>query len=180
MTEAPSDWLLAGLDQALQSLFSVATRSRGALTVELDSMRQSKGVLEVRIWLASASLPSSDQGIPLAEWEPIDLQIAADFPLQAPVASSGRDDFPELPHQPQGSRFCVRVPSSDWNPSAGMSGFLRAVISTYGHIALGTLEGKLQPWHPMDHYLGAGCVVVRMDLPRPDPPGRLSLLGHRH
>ena len=128
-------------------------------------MRLAGGVLEVRVWLASSSLPSSDQGIPLAEWEPIDLQIGADFPLQAPVASSGRDDFPELPHQPQGSRFCVRVPSSDWNPSAGMPGFLRAVISAYGYIALGTLEGKLQPWRPMKHYLGKGCVVVKADLP---------------
>jgi len=128
-------------------------------------MRLAGGVLKVRVWLASSSLPSSDEGIPLAEWEPIDLQIGAGFPLQAPIASSGRDDFPELPHQPQGSRFCVRVPSSDWNPSAGMPGFLRAVISAYGDIALGTLEGKLQPWRPMKHYLGEGCVVVKADLP---------------
>src|SRR5262249_26371781 len=46
-----------------------------------------------------------------------------------------------------------------------MLGFLRAVIDTYQHIGLGTLQGQLQPWRPLDYcYQGKGCAVIRADL----------------
>ena len=49
-----------------------------------------------------------------------------------------------------------------------MRGFLRALIDTYQRIALGTLEGHLQPWRPTTdhvHDAGAGCAVIKADLP---------------
>lgn len=152
-----------GPREALETLHSIALASAGALTVDLDYEHR-RGVLHVRVYLSSASLRSSAEGAALKSWEPIDIQIADNFPYQSPVASTGRGDFPELPHQPWGSRFCVRVEKNDWVPAVGMRGFLRAVIDAYQHVALGTLEGHLQAWRPIVRFLGKGWAVIRADL----------------
>lgn len=152
-----------GQQAALEALRSIAQASDGALTVDLG-YEELGGEVTVRVYLASASLLWSDQGTPLADWEPIDIAIPEDFPYTSPIASTGRDDFPELPHQAHGSKFCVRVEDSNWDSTAAMPGFMRAVIEAYQHIALGTLQGHLQSWRPMDHYLSEGCAVIRADL----------------
>jgi len=164
MTAVAAGSLPEGQQEAIEALRSIARASDGALTVDLD-YEQLDGVLTVRVYLSSASLLSSEQGADLEDWEPIDIKIWEDFPYNSPIAWAGRDDFPELPHQARGSGFCVRVKDSDWDPTAGIPGFLRAVIDTYQHIALGTLQGHLQAWRPMDHYLGKGCAVIKADLP---------------
>jgi hypothetical protein len=159
-----------GQQEAIDALRSIARASNGALTVDLD-YELLGGELNVRVYLASASLLSSVEGEALKDWEPIDINIPEDFPYRSPIATTGRDDFPELPHQAWGSRFCVRVEDSNWDPTAGMSGFLRAVIDTYQHIALGTLQGHLQSWRPMVDYLGQGYAVIKADLAATDSTG---------
>jgi proteasome lid subunit RPN8/RPN11 len=164
MSAVAAESLPEGQKEALEALRSIAQVSDGALTVDLD-YEQLNGVLTVRVYLSSASLLSSRQGVDLDDWEPIDIAIPENFPDTSPIASTGRDDFPELPHQAWGSAFCVRVEDSNWDPAGGMPGFLRAVIDTYQHIALGTLQGHLQAWRPLDYcYLGEGCAVIRADL----------------
>jgi len=154
-----------GQRDALAAVRSFAQASGGALTVDLDC-RELSIYLIVRVHLATASLLSSEKGIKLQDWEPIDILIPDEFPRTPPIAW-GREDFPGLPHQAEGSRFCVRVEEHNWDFSAGMPGFLRAVIDTYEHITLGTLHGYLQPWRPwpVDRYVGKGCAVIRADVP---------------
>ena len=173
MSFAADDALPEGQQEALAVLRSIAQASDGALTVDLD-YEVLGGLLTVRVYLASASLQSLEEGkeseepIGLEDWEPIDIHIPEDFPYSPPIAWAGRDDFPELPHQAEGSLFCVRVERNNWDSTAGMTGFLRALIDTYRHIALGTLQGHLQPWRPtVDHlrYDGKGWAVIRADVP---------------
>lgn len=165
MSPADTGSLTEGQRDALAAVCAIAQGSEGALTVDLDYQELAGYYLVVRVYLSSASLASSEEGIKLEDWEPIDILIPKGFPHIPPIAWAGRDDFPHLPHQAQGSGFCVRVEDSNWDLSAGMPGFLRAVIDTYQHIALGTLQGHLQPWQPMVGYQGKGCAVVRADLP---------------
>jgi hypothetical protein len=162
--------LPGGQQRAIEALRAIAEVSDGALTVDLD-YEQLQGELNVRVYLSSASLLSSDQGAHLEDWEPIDIAIPQNFPDTSPIATTGRDDFPELPHQAWGSKFCVRVEDSSWDPAAGMPGFIRAVIDTYQHIALGTLQGHLQAWRPMVLYPGKGYAVIKADLPESWNPG---------
>jgi len=167
MSAIAVDLLPEGQKEALEAVRSIAQASDGALTVDLD-YRELAGYLIVRVYLSSASLLSSEQGIKLEGWEPIDILIPKGFPYTPPIAWAGRDDFPDLPHQAQGSGFCVRVEDSNWDRTAGMAGFIRAVIDTYQHIALGTLQGHLQPWRPTVStvsYHGEGWAVIRADLP---------------
>lgn len=173
MSSAATGPLPEGQQEALAVLRSIAQDSDGALTVDLD-YETLGGLLTVRVYLASASLlpPGLDAefeaGMKLEDWEPIDIHIPEDFPLTPPIAWTGRDDFPELPHKAEGSLFCVRVERNNWDSTAGIAGFLRAVIETYQRIALGTLQGHLQPWRPTAdhlHYEGKGCAVIKADVP---------------
>lgn len=168
MTAVEVSSLPEGQQEALKALHSIARASDGALTVDLD-YEQLGGSLNVRVYLSSASLMPPEQDAVLEDWEPIDIAIPDNFPYRPPIASTGRGDFPEIPHQAWGSGFCVRVEDSNWDPSAGITGFLRSVIDTYQHIALGTLEGHLQAWRPIIRFLGQGCAVIRADLA---PAGR--------
>lgn len=176
MSAVAVDSLAEGQQEALNAVHSIARASGGALTVDLDYQELGGYYLVVRVYLASASLLSSAEGIKLEDWEPIDLLIPKDFPYTPPIAWAGREDFPELPHQAEGSGFCVRVEDSNWDRAAGMPGFLRAVIDTYQHIALGTLQGHLQPWQFINSYPGEGCAVIKVDLP---PVGRSGPEGWR-
>ncbi|HUC21509.1 MAG TPA: ThiF family adenylyltransferase [Streptosporangiaceae bacterium] len=167
MSAVAAGALPEGQQEALAVLRSIAQASDGALTVDLD-YEELDGLLTVRVYLSSASLLSSEDGEKLEDWEPIDILIPETFPYHPPIAWAGREDFPPLPHQAQGSRFCVRVERNNWDSTAGMRGFLRSVIDTYQHIAQGTLQGHLQPWRPtVDHigYEGEGCAVIRADVP---------------
>jgi proteasome lid subunit RPN8/RPN11 len=172
MSAIKAEALPEGQKEALGALRSLANVSDGALTVDLDYLELNDGALMVRIYLSVASLlssegdvESSEGDVELEDWEPIDVIILKDFPYQPPIAWGARDDFPELPHQALGSGFCVRVEDNNWDPTAGMPGFLRGVIETYRRIARGTLQGHLQAWRPLDDcYHGDGCAVIRADL----------------
>lgn len=78
-----------GQQEALEALHSIARASDGALTVDLD-YEQMRGSLNVRVYLSSASLLSSEQGAVLEDWEPIDIAIPENFPYRPPIASAGR------------------------------------------------------------------------------------------
>lgn len=164
MSTVEAGSLPAGQKEALETLRSIAQASDGALTLDLD-YEQLDGVLTIRVHLSSTSLLPPEEDSKLEDWEPIDILIPEDFPYRSPVAWAGRDDFPELPHQAKGSGFCVRVEENNWDPTAGMTGFLQAVIDVYQHIALGTLQGHLQPWRPLSYcFHGEGCAVIKADL----------------
>lgn len=162
----PAQPLSPGQKIALESIRTVAKRSRGALTLDDVDEQSVDGLLIVRVWLSSSSLPYATEGLRLRPWEPIDIQIPADFPDQPPIASAGHDDFRSLPHVVDGSGFCIRISDNNWYPSFGMTGFLQLIVTTYGHISLGTLDGHLLPWHPPSASPEAGCVVIRSDLPQ--------------
>jgi proteasome lid subunit RPN8/RPN11 len=168
--------LSTGQRQAIKSLRAIAKLSRGALSVEIGEEQSVGGQVDVRVWLSSASLPHSERGIQLREWEPVDIAIFEDFPFSSPIAAAGHNDFDGLPHVARGSGFCFYASPNDWNPSAGMAGFLRQLIGIYGHISLGTLDGHLLPWRPRYVDPVAGYVVVQADLPQSERTAAEPLL----
>jgi hypothetical protein len=170
MSAVATGSLPEGQREAVEALCSIARASDGALTVDLD-YEQIGSELDVRVYLSTASLLSDGQRSVLEDWEPIDIAIPHTFPYTSPIASTGRDNFPKVAHQARGSKFCVRVEKNDWDPSVGMSGFMRAIIDAYQHIALGRLQGHLQSWRPMVRYPGEGWAVVRADIAAADGAG---------
>ena len=86
MSAPDADSLTEGQREALEAVCSIARASDGALTVDLDYQELAGYYLVVRVYLSSASLPSSAQGIKLEDWEPIDILIPKNFPYTPPIA----------------------------------------------------------------------------------------------
>jgi proteasome lid subunit RPN8/RPN11 len=158
--------LSEGQRQAVASLTSIAERSGGDLLIDSGSREMIGAWLGLRVWLACDQIPGSAAGVPLANREPVDILIPADFPFRPPMAGAGHTRFAGQPHVQWGSELCLYASASDWDPSAGMVGFLRRLLGFYHHVAMGTLSGPQAPWDPPVAYADAkaGCVVIRADL----------------
>ena len=63
--------------------------------------------------------------------------------------------FRNCPINPRAPLFASGSSPITGTPPQGCTGFLRAVIDTYQHIALGTLQGHLQPWRPPSFAISA-------------------------
>jgi proteasome lid subunit RPN8/RPN11 len=157
--------LTEGQQQAFACLRSIAHLSGGDLLIDAGSQRMDGNWLELRVWLSSENIPASTTGIPLAQREPVDISIPEDFPFRRPGATAGHNRFAGQPHVQWGKVLCLYGPG-EWDPSAGMAGFLRRLLAFYQHLALGTLGGPQAPWDPPVAYADehAGCMVIRADL----------------
>lgn len=156
----------AGQKQALAALRAIGAASGGDLVLD-DGYRQMTGRwLDVRIWLCCDEIPRSDGGVELEEWEPVVVGIPENYPLKHPVAMSGHLGFAGQPHVLWGSTLCLYAASGEWDPAAGMGGFLRRLVGFYERLALGQFEDPQVPWHPPVAYAvpQAGCVIMAADL----------------
>ena len=83
MSAVAADSLTEGQQEALKSLRSIAQASDGALTVDLDYQGLDGTPDRPRLPRRPPTLLSSEQGIKLEDWEPIDILIPKDFPYSA-------------------------------------------------------------------------------------------------
>lgn len=168
-----------GQRQAIASLEALAGSSDGDLLLDAGYQQMESGWLELRVWLPCAHIPAAEKGVRLDKREPVDISVPRDFPFRPPEAAAGHTRFAGQTHVQWGSQLCLYASRGEWDPSAGMAGFMRRLLAFYRHIAAGTLSGPLAPWHPPMAYsvARAGCVVVCADL---DPATRArpgSFLG---
>lgn len=166
----PSARPSAGQQEALTALRSIVRSSGGDLLIEHSSERISDRWLTLRVWLSTNRIPVSPDGITLAEREPIDILIPEDYPFRQPEADAGHTRFAGQPHVLWGRQLCLYASSGEWDPAAGMAGFLRRLLIFYRQLATGGFEGPDAPWHPPVAYsdASAGCMVIRADLPASD------------
>ncbi|MGH3248261.1 MAG: ThiF family adenylyltransferase [Trebonia sp.] len=166
----PRTGLSAGQQEALAALTSIVRSSGGDILIEHGSDRVVGSWLELRVWLSSARIPVSPDGIPLVEREPIDILIPHDYPFRHPEADAGHTRFAGQPHVMWGKQLCLYASRGEWDPAAGMAGFLRRLLVFYQELAAGTLGGPGAPWHPPVVYTDAeaGCLVIRADLAADD------------
>ena len=86
MSPAADSTLPEGQQEALAVLRSIAQASGGALTVDLDYAKLG-GLLTVRIYLASASLLTSEKGIKLRTGSQLTSYSRMTFPIARPLPS---------------------------------------------------------------------------------------------
>ncbi len=155
-----------GQSQAIASLAVIADSADGDLLIDAGYRRMAGDWLELRVWLPCAHIPVSAEGIALDRREPVDISVPRDFPFRPPEAAAGHTRFAGQTHVQWGNLLCLYASSGEWDPSAGMVGFMRRLLAFYRHLAAGTLSGPLAPWHPPVAYASraAGCVVVSADL----------------
>lgn len=175
MSPEPSE----GQRQAIASLKALAGSSDGDLLLDAGYQQMAGDWLELRVWLPCAHIPAAEEGARLDEREPVDISVPRDFPFQPAEAAAGHTRFAGQTHVQWGNLLCLYASPGEWDPAAGMAGFMRRLLAFYRHLAAGTLSGALAPWHPPVAYptARAGCVIVGADL---GPAGRArpgSFLG---
>jgi integrative and conjugative element protein (TIGR02256 family) len=165
-----------GQRQALRQLQLIVEESGGAVAVtgppELDP---DGGWLSVSLSLdfgaadAPADLAPAAGRVGLLPSEPVTVHIPSVFPFAHPKAVVPHLRFADQTHVQWGCLLCLYQAPNDWDPAAGMIGFLGRLADWYVRAAEGSLVGADQPLHPPIAYVkrGTGQVVIRADLPVP-------------
>lgn len=174
--------LTDGQKLALEQVRDVEAAAGGLLAVAAVTEPGKAGEeLTVQIDLSCAELERAEGGLPLESRERFVILVPPNFPFDAPHVLVGHDRFAGFPHVQWKRSLCLyQAPSTEWNPSDGMFGFLERLHFWLQQGALGQLDPVGAPLHPPVAYLGHG--PVRTVIPRVDAPpvGEVPWFGTAH
>jgi hypothetical protein len=125
--------------------------------------------LVVRIGLDTSGIPSSSEGLELSDAEQFVVRIPPS-PFALPRVEVDHPRFLGYPHVLQGTRLCIYLdPSREWQPAAGMAGFLNRLWSWLNDAAGGVFDPATAMYHAVGGVLhqttGVPTLVVREEGP---------------
>jgi len=162
--------LTNGQRRALEQIRDVEAAAGGIFTVDdLIEPVSPAGFLKVEFSLGCADLARAEGGLPLEQSERFTILVPSNFPFAEPHALVAHDRFAGFPHVQWKHSLCLyQAPSTEWNPSDGMFGFLDRLHYWLRQGAIGQLDPVGAPLHPPVAYLGDG--PTRIAVPRVDTP----------
>jgi molybdopterin/thiamine biosynthesis adenylyltransferase len=158
--------ITAGQRQALDDLTRIASVNRG---VQILNLGRQDSDLVVEISVDCSTIRRSGDGVRLRARERLILRVSPEFPFTIPSVRTGHTRWAGTPHVQWGRVLCLYVsPSTEWDPSDGIAGFIERLVLWLERAAAGELDGPGQPLHPPVAYSSAeaGHVVVRANAPR--------------
>lgn len=159
-----------GQELAIEQLEAIENASNGAL--EILSKGYFGGDSEwtrVDISIDCSSFARKAGGLRLRARERLYLLIPQDFPFEIPEAITVHTRFGEFPHVQWKHYLCLyQAPSTEWDPSAGMFGFIDRLDNWLAKGALNELDPIGGPLHPPIAYIPTG--PVRIVIPNVDTP----------
>ncbi len=175
--------LAAGHRQALDELREVAEADPSALEIIRVEGPDPRGRLRILISLATAgagegigcvgTAPAAD----IRARERFEIWVPGGFPFDYPHVQVPHTRFAGLPHVQWRRSLCLYVsPTTEWQPSDGMFGFLERLLLWINRAAAGALDPAGEPIHPPPSYATreGGAVVIRVDTP---PVGSAAWVG---
>jgi integrative and conjugative element protein (TIGR02256 family) len=154
----------------LEQLRAVEAKAGGLFTV--DGAQEPDGArdcLRVDVTISCAGLLRAASGLPLEDRERLVILIPPNFPFDQPHALVSHERFAGFPHVQWKHSLCLyQAPSTEWNPSDGMFGFLDRLYLWLKQGALGQLDPFGAALHPPVAYTGSGpprTVIPRVDTP---------------
>lgn len=159
-----------GQGLALEQLREIEAASAGS--VELLYTKEAgfnPQWVEVGCSLFCGNMEKAVGGLPLRERERLIIYIPPDFPFIRPTVSTAHTRFAGFPHVQWKRALCLyQAPSTEWDPSDGMFGFIQRLDLWLRKGALNELDAVGAPLHPPVAYLSGG--PVRMVIPRVNAP----------
>lgn len=155
---------------AREQIREIEAASNGA--VEVMSVREPDspdGVLAVTVSLYCGNLTRVVAGIPLRDRERFVISVPPDFPFELPSVDATHTRFAGYPHVQWMRRLCLyQAPSTEWDPSDGMFGFVARLEVWLRKAALDELDPIGAPLHPPVVYVPRG--PIRLVIPRVNAP----------
>lgn len=155
---------------ALEQLHEVEALGEGAL--EVLSIEDG-ALVKVRISVRCTHLAKAPNGLPLRSREPLVLLVSPDFPFEHPSVWTPHRRFADSPHVQWSRHLCLyQAPSTEWDASDGMFGFLARLEDWLRQGALDQLDATGAPVHPPVAYPTSDRTVIpRVDAPAVPPHG---------
>ncbi len=162
--------LTGGQRRALEQLRDVEAAAGNLFTVgDVNEPAAPGDYLEAEVTLSCADLVRTDDGLPIKDREQVVILVPPNFPFEYPRARVRHDRFAGFPHVHWKHSLCLyQAPTTEWNPSDGMFGFLDRLHFWLQQGALGQLDPVGAALHPPVTYLAAG--PVRSVIPRVNTP----------
>lgn len=155
--------------QALGELRAIAADSAGTIAIVNISEPDAAGLLGIDVSVDCSGVHHASKGLRLRRRERVTLLVPADFPFAYPHVVVAHRRFADAAHVQWGKWLCLyRSPSTEWDPSDGMFGFIERLLTWLERGAADELDPAGQPLHPPVAYTSrdAGCVVVRPNAPQ--------------
>jgi hypothetical protein len=154
---------------ARAQLRTIASENPAAVAIVAENGLEDDGFYRSTIRLPTGELPAADGGMPVHQFEDVEVSVA-DTALVPPQVAVDHDRFAGQSHVLQGRRLCVYLdPAREWNPNYGMSGFLEQLWRFFGDAAMGRFDPAVALYHPVGGVLhqtgGTPMVVVRDRFP---------------
>jgi molybdopterin/thiamine biosynthesis adenylyltransferase/proteasome lid subunit RPN8/RPN11 len=162
----PVPGLTEGQRQALGELRRLASENV-ALSIVHDWPSGASLFLDVSV--DCSDLRPANDGLRLRARERFIIRVPPDFPFAIPTVSTRHTRWAGTPHVQWGRHLCLYVsPTTEWNPSDGMAGFIERLVLWLERASAGQLDAVGEPLHPPVAYPSAeaGIVVVRANAPR--------------
>ncbi|MGD9893179.1 MAG: ThiF family adenylyltransferase [Dehalococcoidia bacterium] len=163
-----------GQEQALLELREIAAEDPAAFEILEVEQLTTSGHLPILISVGTSGagqeglLTQTGPRARIRARERFRVLVPASFPFEYPLVLVQHDRFAGLPHVQWRRSICLYVsPTTEWQPSDGMFGFLERLLKWIERAAAGALDPAGEPLHPPAVYptTEGGAVVVRADAP---------------
>lgn len=137
------------------------------------SIDDSDDFLKVPISISTEGVRRYPGGMPVEEYEDLEIWIPPKFPLEPPYLLASDARFASYPHV-TGCVLCLYIDEgSQWSPADGMFGFVHRMGEWFVAAAAGELDPDGGPIHPPVE-LGTGysstCLVIVGEIPESENP----------
>jgi len=144
------------------------TNSSSHLALLTASKWNGCAVLDMEISTSAFSLGTG--GLEVQPLERVTVLVAQNYPAAPPQASVKHLRWAGFPHVLQGTRLCIYLdPGTEWDPTRGMSGFLRRLLEWFEDAIGGRFDPTTALYHPVGGVLHrtSGTPTVVVDAPMP-------------
>ncbi len=139
--------LTDGQRTALDQLYRIANTDSAPIAITGHDPDGSSLAIDIR--LDCRNYERVDGGLPLHDWEGLMISVPADFPFKPPSVRTAHTRFLGHPHVQWGNYLCLYLSTeTQWQPSAGMFGFLAQLDEWFRRGARNELDDPEGPLHP--------------------------------
>lgn len=172
--------MTSGQELALEQLREIEAVSSGTLRIVSSAAPGSEDdYSKLTISVVCSGMPKAIGGLPLRGKERLLISVPPGFPFQMPGVDVSHARWAAYPHVQWMHHLCLyQSPSTEWNPSDGMYGFIERLDEWLRKGAIGQLDPAGEPLHPPVAYTSSSQAIV----PKADAPavGAETWFGFAH